>query len=88
MTIEQVSFRDFIRGNAPADILMLFDMKSKKKKGLFISAEYADEVIEMIQLKEQQKREQKKRAILDFIGEFGESDGELSHKEIKAQKYE
>ncbi len=42
----------------------------------------------MIQLKEQQKREQKKRAILDFIGEFGESDGELSHKEIKAQKYE
>ncbi len=36
MTIEQVSFRDFIRGNAPADILMLFDMKSKKKRFVYI----------------------------------------------------
>ena len=32
MTIQQISFRDFIRGYIPADILMLLDKKPKLKK--------------------------------------------------------
>ena len=32
MTIQQISFRDFIRGYVPADILMLLDKKTKEDK--------------------------------------------------------
>jgi len=90
MTIEKISFRDFIRGYIPADILMLLDKKSKKSRGLFIAPKYADEVIEYLQQKEKNEREQKKHALLDFIGEFGEdaADTTPSHQAIKAKKYE
>jgi hypothetical protein len=90
MTIEQVSFRDFIRGSVPADILLLLDKKTKTNKGLFVTQAYADEVLNFIKQREKEKREQKKRALLDFVGEFG-SDKILtkaSHQKIKASKYE
>jgi len=90
MTIEQISFRDFIRGYVPADILMLFDKKSKTKKGLFVKQEYADIVLEFLKQKEKEKIEKKKRAMFDFIGEFGDGSNisHKSHQAIKAQKYE
>ncbi|HHH19395.1 MAG TPA: hypothetical protein ENK86_02615 [Campylobacterales bacterium] len=90
MTVQQVSFRDFIRGYIPADILLLLDKKSKTKKGLFVTQEYADEVLAFIQQREEKKKEQKKRALLDFVGKFGESEelSKASHQEIKASKYE
>jgi len=90
MTIEQVSFRDFIRGHAPADVLMLLDKKTKKQKGLFIKPEYMDVVLEFLKSKEQEEVEKKRKAMLDFVGEFG--DGKefknKTNQEIKAQKYE
>ncbi len=90
MTIQQISFRDFIRGYIPADVLMLLDKKTKTKKGLFVKQEYADIVLEFLKQKEQEKIEQKKRALFDFVGEFGDGTNiaNKSHQEIKAEKYE
>jgi len=89
MTIKEVSFRDFLRGYIPADVLLLLDKKSKTKKGLYIKPEYADEVMEFIEKKELDRKEKKKKALLDFVGKFGD-DNSLNrpHKEIKASKYE
>lgn len=90
MTIEKISFRDFIRGYIPADILMLLDKKTKKSRGLFVAPKYADEVLEYLKHKEKNEQEQKKHALLDFVGKFGEEtvDTTLSHHAIKAEKYE
>lgn len=90
MTMQQVSFRDFARGNIPADILLLLDKKTRTKKGLFVAQKYADDVLACIQKREQEKREKKKRALLDFVGAFGDDPtlSEASHQEIKAGKYE
>ena len=89
MTIQKISFRDFIRGQIPADILLLSDRKSNKSKGLYISPEYADDVLAFIEKKEKEKQNKKKHALLDFVGAFGELDKpEVSHQEIKASKYE
>ncbi len=89
MTIQQISFRDFMRGEMPADVLMLLDKKSKTKKGLFVKQEYADSVLAFLKQKEQEEIEQKKRALLDFVGAFGDGSeiAEQSHQAIKAQKY-
>ncbi len=90
MTIDSVSFRDFIRGEAEGDVLRLIDKKSKKEKGLFISNKYAKDVMEFLNRKAKEEKEQKKRALLDFVGKFGEGEAfkDVSHKEIKAKKYE
>ncbi len=89
MTIQKIAFRDFIRGEIPADVLLLLDKKSNKSKGLYIAPEYADDVLAFIEKKEKEKRTKRKRALLDFVGAFGELDKpEASHKEIKASKYE
>jgi len=89
MTIQKISFRDFIRGQIPADILVLLDKKSNKSKGLYISPEYASDVLAFMEEKERMKQETKKRALLDFVGVFGEVDHpDDSHQQIKASKYE
>jgi len=90
MTIKEVSFRDFIRGSMPADILMLKDKKSNKQKGLFIKPEYTNMVLEFLKEQEQKRVEQKKKALLDFVGEFGDGKdiANIYHQEIKAKKYE
>ncbi len=86
MTINSISFRDFIRGEAKGDVLKLVDKKSKKEKGLYISNKYANEVLEFLKQKAKEEKEQKKRALLDFVGEFGDGEEfkDMSHKEIKA----
>lgn len=89
MTIEKIAFRDFIRGKIPADVLLLWDRKSDKSKGVYISPEYADEVLDYLTRKEKEKQERKKRVLLDFVGAFGELDEtDASHQAIKASKYE
>jgi hypothetical protein len=87
MTIEQISFRDFIRGAIPSDIVRLLDKRTHKSKGIFVSPKYADDVLEFIALKESKRKNAKKKALLDFVGEFGEGSSE-SHQAIKASKYE
>lgn len=87
MTIEQISFRDFIRGVMPADILQLLDKRTHKSKGIFVSPKYADDVLEFIALKEKKRKTAKKKALLDFVGEFGEGSDE-AHQSLKASKYE
>jgi hypothetical protein len=87
MTIQQVSFRDFIRGAMPADILRLLDKRTHEEKGIFVSPKYADDVLEFIDKKEKQRKNDRKKALLDFVGEFGEGSSE-SHQAIKASKYE
>ena len=90
MTVKQISFREFIRGSIPADVLMLWDKKSKKSKGIFIKPEYADEVLQYLQQKEKEKKIQNKNALLDFVGKFGTLDSQASdkHNKLKATKYE
>ena len=89
MTIQKISFRDFIRGHIPADILLLLDKKSNKSKGLYVAPKYADDVLAFIEKRERAKQEKKKRALLDFVGAFGEVDNpDASHQQIKASKYE
>ncbi len=88
MTIQKISFRDFIRGYIPADILMLLDKKTKVEKGLFIAPKYAADVLEYLETKEQEKKEKKKHALLDFVGEFGSGETSVSHQALKAEKYE
>jgi len=89
MTIQKISFRDFIRGQIPADILLLLDKKSNKSKGIYVAPKYADEVLAFIEKRERAKQEKKKRALLDFVGAFGEVDNpDASHQQIKASKYE
>ena len=90
MTIKQISFHDFTRGYIPADILLLMDKETKRKRGLFVSEKYADDILEYIKKMEQNKRDDKRRALLDFVGAFGDdpSFANISHKEIKALKYE
>jgi len=89
MTIEQVSFRDFIRGQGVADILKLWDKKSNKSKGLYISPEYADDVLELIEEKEKKKREKRSKRLASFAGLLGEVENpDASYKEMKASKYE
>jgi hypothetical protein len=87
MTIEQISFRDFVRGAIPSDIVKLLDKRTHKSKGIFVSTKYADDVLEFIALKESKRKNAKKKALLDFVGEFGEGSSE-SHQAIKASKYE
>ena len=87
MTIKKVSFRDFLRGMVFGDILELVDKRTKKQKGLYISPKYAKEVLEFLKNKEDREKEAKKRALLDFIGAFGEGE-EGAHSKIKAKKYE
>lgn len=60
MTIQKVSFRDFLRGLVPSDVVVLFGKRSKKSKGLYISPQYADDVLSMIQQKEKEKQEKKR----------------------------
>ncbi len=89
MTIKSIAFRDFIRGQIPADILLLLDKKSKKNKGLYVSPQYAEDVLSFIKKKEKEKKEKKKHALLDFVGAFGDMDDpKAKHQEIKASKYE
>ena len=89
MTIQKISFRDFIRGQIPADILLLLDRKSNKSKGLYISPKYADDVLAFVEKRERERKEKKKHALLDFVGVFGEvDDTAASHQKIKASKYE
>lgn len=87
MTIQQISFRDFIRGAMPADILQLLDKRTHTQKGIFVSPKYADDVLAFIEQKEKQRKKAKKKALLDFVGEFGEGDAS-SHQAMKAKKYE
>ena len=87
MTIQQISFRDFIRGAMPADILQLLDKRTHTQKGIFVSPKYADDVLAFIEQKEKQRKNSKKKALLDFVGEFGEGDAN-SHQAMKASKYE
>ena len=88
MTIAQVSFRDFIRGSVPADVLKLWDNKRNKSKGLYISPEYADEVLEMIDAKEMARRKKRTEDILSFVGELGSwEDSNAKAVEIRASKY-
>ena len=87
MTIEQISFRDFVRGVIPADIVRLLDKRTRKEKGIFISPKYADDVLEFIALQEKKRNNAKKKALLDFVGEFGD-ESEKSHQATKASKYE
>jgi hypothetical protein len=87
MTIQQISFRDFVRGAMPADILRLLDKRTHTEKGIFVSPKYAADVLEFIEKKEKQRKNDKKKALLDFVGEFGEG-AEASHQAIKASKYE
>ena len=87
MTIEQISFRDFVRGVIPADIVRLLDKRTHKEKGIFISPKYADDVLEFIALQEKKRKNAKKKALLDFVGEFGDESGK-SHQATKASKYE
>jgi len=87
MTIEQISFRDFIRGAMPSDIVKLLDKRTQKFKGIFVSPKYADDVLEFIALKEKKRKMDKKKALLDFVGEFGDGN-QKTHQAIKASKYE
>lgn len=87
MTIQQISFRDFIRGAMPADILQLLDKRTHTQKGIFVSPKYADDVLEFIEEKEKKRKKARKKALLDFVGEFGEGD-DRTHQAIKASKYE
>ncbi len=90
MTIEKVSFRDFARGEISGDFLILIDKKSKKEKGLFIDKKYSNDFIDFLKIREQREIERKKKALLDFVGEFGDGKEYVnkSHNEIKAKKYE
>ncbi len=90
MTVKEVSFREFSRGYIPADMLLLIDKKTKKQKGLYISNKYTDEVLRFLEQKEQERKNKKKKALLDFVGKFGDGKKFLdaTHKEIKAKKYE
>jgi len=89
MTIEKVSFRDFMRGRGVADILKLWDNKSNKSKGLYISPEYADDILELIEAREKKKREKRSKSLASFAGMLGEVENPNdSHKKMKASKYE
>ena len=90
MTIEKVSFRDFMRGEVSGDFLILIDKKSKKEKGLFIDKKYSNDFLDFLKMKEKKEIDRKKRALLDFVGKFGDGKEYVgkSHKEIKATKYE
>ena len=89
MTIEKVSFRDFIRGEVMADVLRLWDKKSNKSKGLYISPEYAEDVLNMINEKEKKKRKERSKSLMGFAGMLGEiENADASYKEMKASKYE
>jgi len=90
MTIQTISFRDFTRGHIPADVLMLLDKKTNRNKGLFVKPEYTQSVIAFLKEQEKKQTEQKKKALLDFVGAFGNGAeiANLSHAAIKARKYE
>jgi len=90
MTIQTISFRDFTRGHIPADVLMLLDKKTKQNKGLFIKPEYADSVLKFLKRQEQEAIKRRKKALLDFVGKFGDGADTVGrkHQEIKAEKYE
>lgn len=89
MTIEKVAFGDFIRGEGVADILKLWDKKSNKSKGLYISPKYADDVLKLIEEKEKKKREKRGKSLATFAGMLGEVENpDVSYKEMKTSKYE
>lgn len=89
MTIEKVAFRDFIRGEGVADVLKLWDKKSNKSKGLYISPKYADDVLSMIEEKDKKKRKERSKSLIGFAGMLGNIENpDVPYKEMKASKYE
>ena len=89
MTIARVAFRDFVRGSVPADVLQLWDKKSNRSKGLYITPEYADEMLRLIDEHERARRQKRTEGIMAFAGMLGEiEEPDRSHQAIKASRHE
>ena len=88
MTMARVSFREFLQGSIPADVLQLWDKKNNKTKGLYISPKYADEILAMIDRREKSRRKKRTETIMSYAGMLGEiDDPDRPHQAIKASKH-
>lgn len=90
MTKETVSFREFVRGHIPADVVFLTDKKTGQNKGVYIAPEYAQRLIELLENQEKQEKAGRQKALQDFVGVFGEGKESVGKKtgQIQAEKYE
>ena len=82
-----IGIRDIVRNTSildEYDIVEIEDKKTKKRKGLFISSKYADDVKRFIEAKEQEAREKKLAAFMQFAGSLS---AEESFKEAGSFKY-
>ncbi len=89
-----IGTRDIVRNTSileEYDIVEIEDKKTKKRKGLFISSKYADDVKRFIEAKEKEAREKKLAAFMQFAGSlsmeesFKEADS-LKYKELVAKR--
>jgi len=90
MTTATISFREFLRGQMPADVLFLTDKRSGKAKGVYINEEYADKILEILKKMENEAKVKRKKALMDFVGEFGSGSEyqDMSLSQITEDKYE
>ena len=84
----KVGIREFTRNPSLMDeysFIEIEDKKSKKLKGAFISNEYLDEVKELIEKKEQEKKAKRMQGIMKYVGAFEieERFRDKSYKEIR-----
>lgn len=90
MTKATVSFREFVRGKIPADIVFLTDKKTGQNKGAYIAPEYVQKLSELLEAQEKAEKAGRKKALLEFVGVFGEGTETVgkSQAEILAEKHE
>ncbi len=63
------------------DLIEIEDKKSKKRKGIFVSDKYADEIKRFIEAKERKKREDRLKKIMKFAGSI-EMENDLVEKDL------
>ena len=73
-----IGIRDIVRNTSildEYDLIEIEDKKTKKRKGLFVSSKYADEVRQFIEARKKEEQERRLRAFLQFSGSLSTADG-------------
>lgn len=66
-----IGIRDIVRNTSildEYDMVEIEDKKTKKRKGLFVSSKYADDVKHFIEAKERENRKKRLAAFMQFSG--------------------
>ncbi len=87
----KVGIRDIVRNFSMLDdydFVEIEDKKTHKRKGMFVSEKYVDEVKEMLKERQKSKKQKEIDEMKDYVGIFNGEFGDITAQEIKAKKRE